>query len=153
MATYTEREPTKDLVAGLISDAKDLAAGHLGHMRGEIKDEFKNLKLVMWRIAGGVSVLAVAAVLVGHALALALAALGLPLWVSYAAAAIVLLALGGAILEFLPHVDKDSDLIPEQSLAEARDDIKRVSQSFRSNSARARSLPPTPSPTPARSPR
>ena len=131
MATYIEREPTKDLVAGLISDAKELAAGHLGHMRGEIKDEFHNLKLVMWRIAGAVGVLAVAAVLVGHALALALAALGLPLWVSYAVAAIVLLALGGAILEFMPHAGKDSDLIPEQSLAEARDDLKRVSKAIR----------------------
>jgi putative superfamily III holin-X len=131
MATYIEREPTKDLVTGLISDAKELAAGHLGHMRGEIKDEFKNLKLVMWRIAGAVGVLAVAAVLVGHALALALAALGLPVWVSYGVAAIVLLALGGAILELMPHADKDSDLVPEQSLAEARDDLARVSKAIR----------------------
>lgn len=131
MATYIEREPTKDLVAGLISDAKDLAGGHLGHMRDEIKGEFKNLKLVMWRIAGAVSVLAVAAVLVGHALALALAVLGLPMWVSHAAAAVVLLALGAASLELLPHVGKDSDLIPEQSLGEARDDLARVSKAIR----------------------
>jgi len=131
MGTYIEREPTKDLVAGLISDAKQLAAGHLGHMHGEIKDEFKNLKLVMWRIAAAVSVLAVAAVLVGHALALALAALGIPLWVSYAVAAVVLLALGGAIVELMPHDKKDSDLIPEQSLAEARRDLAEVSRAIR----------------------
>jgi hypothetical protein len=131
MATYIEREPTKDLVAGLISDAKELAVGHLGHMRGEMKDEFKNLKLMMWRIAAAVSVLAVAAVLVGHGLALALAALGLPLWVSYVVAAVVLLALGGAIVEFLPHDKKDSDLIPEQSLAEARRDFAEVSRAIR----------------------
>ena len=130
MATSIEREPTKDLVAHLISDAKNLATGHLGHMRGEIKDEFKNLKTAMLRIAAAVGVLAVAAVLVGHALALALAALGLPVWVSYGVAAVVLLALGGALLELLPHDKKDADLVPEESIASARRDFHEVSQAL-----------------------
>lgn len=131
MADLIEREPTRDLVAGLISDARHLAAGHLGLMRGEFKDEFNNLKRVMTRIAAAVGVLAVAAVLAGHALAQGLAALGMPLWAGYLVATVVLLAVGGALLQLLPVDRKDSDLYPEESIANARRDLHEISQALR----------------------
>lgn len=121
-----EREPTKDLFAGLISDAKELAAGHLTRMQAEIKDEFGNLKKMMIKIAASVGLAVLGGILFGHFLASGLVALGLPWWAGYGITAVVLVAIGFVILKTLPSNTKDADLFPEESMRKLKRDVKVV---------------------------
>jgi Putative Actinobacterial Holin-X, holin superfamily III len=126
-----ENEPTKDLVTGLLADAKELAAGHLGRMRDEIGDELSNLKAYMLRIAVAVGIVVVGAVLVGLTLATGLAALGLPLWAGHAIAAVIMFVIGILALKRLPGSKQDMDLVPEQSATALADDIADVAHAVR----------------------
>jgi hypothetical protein len=131
MANEMAHEPTKDLVTGLLADAKDLATGHLGRMQHEISGEFKNLKSVMTKIAISVGAGVVGAILVGQFLAYVLVALGLPIWASYGIAAVVLIAVGFIALKLLPSDMKDADLVPEESIAKMKHDLRDVSHAVR----------------------
>ena len=135
MGTYVkpdvQHEGTKDLVAGLLTDAKELAAGQMGRMQGEIKDEFKNLRAMMVKIAASVGLLVLAGVLLGHTLAAALVALGLPWWAGYGLAAVILIAIGFVILKMLPDDKVNADLVPEESIAKMKHDIRDIRQAVR----------------------
>jgi len=134
MATQTPtrediaHEPTKALMTHLLADAKDLAVGHLARMQGEITDELKNLKAYMLSVAVAVGVVTVGAVLVGHTLALGLAALGPPPWVSYAIVAVLLIGTGVLIVKRLPRTMQDADLIPEETFANMKEDLRQLGQ-------------------------
>jgi hypothetical protein len=125
-----ERVGTKDLVTGLLSDAKDLASGQVERMRDEFKDEFKNLRTMMMRIAASVGVLVLAGVLVGHTLAAALVALGLPWWAGYGITALLLTAIGVVLLKRLPNDRVNSDLVPEESISKLKHDFKDIRQAM-----------------------
>jgi hypothetical protein len=135
MGTYTKdeigREPTKELFSHLIADAKELAVGHLGRMQGEFRDELKNLRSYMLKVAIAVAVVVVAAVLLGHTLGLALTALGMPAWVGYGIAALLLAGTGVVILKRLPGDKKDMDLVPEESMHKLSSDLRSVSHAVR----------------------
>ena len=135
MGTYikpdVKHEGTKDLVAGLLSDAKELAAGQVGRMQGEIKDEFKNLRSMMMKIAASVGLLVLAGVLVGHTLAAALVALGLPWWGGYGLAALILTVIGVVILKRLPDDRVNADLVPEESIAKMKHDVQDIREAVR----------------------
>lgn len=132
MANEIKSEPTKDLVAGLLSDAKDLATGHVGRMQHEISDEFKNLKTVMLRIAVGVGAGVVGSILLGHTLAAVLIALGLPAWAGYGIAAVMLITVGYLLVRHLSTEKGKSDLVPEESIAKLKRDMQQVSHAVRS---------------------
>lgn len=129
MATTREdvsKASTPELFSGLISDAKELAIGHLGKMRGEIGDEFKQLKNFLAKIAITVGVVVVGSILIGHALAIGIAALGVPAWGSYLIAAVVMFGVGFAILKRLPGDKTNMDLVPESALADLGRDLKDI---------------------------
>ncbi len=127
MANVISSEPTKDLVTGLLADVKDLATGHLGRMQHEIGDEFKNLKALMVKVAIAVGAGVVGAILVGHTLALVLIALGLPAWAGYGIAAAIMIGIGVVILKRLPSDKTNADLVPEESIAKVKRDLRDVS--------------------------
>jgi len=134
MATQTptradiEHEPTKILMSHLLADAKDVAVGHLVRMQGEITDELENLKAYTLSVAVAVGVVTVGAVLAGHTLALGLAALGPPPWVSYAIAAVLLIGAGAVIVKRLPRTMQDADLVPEETFANMKEDLRQLGQ-------------------------
>jgi hypothetical protein len=119
---------TPSLFAAVIDDARDLAIGHLERMQRETAGELKNLKHAIARIAVALGVVIVGAVLGGHALALALVALGLPAWVSYAIAAVLGVGGGALLVSRLPKDSTDLDLVPEESIALLRRDVERVKE-------------------------
>jgi hypothetical protein len=117
---------TPELFSGLIADAKELAVGHLGKMRGEIGDEFQQLKGFLAKIAVTVGVVVVGSVLIGHALALGIAALGVPQWASYLLAAVLSFGVGFVLLKRLPGDKHDMDLVPESALASLGRDLSQI---------------------------
>ncbi|MGN6111303.1 MAG: phage holin family protein [Kofleriaceae bacterium] len=122
---------TSSLFAGLISDARDLAIGHLDRMRSEIGDEFANLKGFLARLAIAIGVLVVSAALLGIALASGLIALGLPAWVAYAIVGVIA-GIVGYVLVKRPGANKqDVDLIPESAIAGLRRDLADVHEAAR----------------------
>lgn len=134
MATHgnvpdVSKASTPELLAGMISDAKELAVGHLGHMRGEIGDEFKQLKGFLAKIAISVGVVVVGSILLGHALALGLAALGLPDWAGYLIGAVIAFGVGAIILKRMPADKHDMDLVPEGALKSLARDFKDIKRS------------------------
>jgi hypothetical protein len=126
-----ERVGTKDLVTGLLSDAKELASGQAERMRDEVKDELRNLRHTMMRVAAMVGVMVLAGVLLGHTLAAALVALGLPWWAGYGITALILSAIGLVLLKRLPKDRVNSDLVPEESIEKLRHDFKDIRRSVR----------------------
>lgn len=122
---------TKDLVTGLLSDAKELASGQADRMREEFKDELKNLRHTMMRIAAMVGVLVLAGVLLGHTLAAALVAFGLPWWAGYGITALILTVIGLVLIKRLPSDRVDSDLVPEESIAKLKGDFKDIRRAMR----------------------
>jgi hypothetical protein len=126
-----ERVGTKDLVTGLLSDAKELASGELGRMRAEFKDELGNLRATMMRIAASVGLFVLAGVLVGHTLAAALVALGVPWWAGYGLAALIVSGIGFLLLKRLPDDRTNSDLVPEESIGKLVDDVKDIRDAVR----------------------
>ena len=117
---------TPELFAGLISDAKELAIGHLGRMRGEIGDEFVQLKLFLAKVAITVGVVVVGSVLLGHALAAGIVALGVPWWAGYLIAAVISFVVGGAMLKRMPGDKKNMDLVPEGAFADLTKDLSDI---------------------------
>ena len=117
---------TPELFTGLISDAKELAIGHLGKMRSEIGDEFQQLKHFLAKIAIMVGVVVVGSVLLGHGLAIGIAALGVPHWLAYLVAAGLSFGAGFLFLKRLPGDKKDMDLVPESAFADLTRDLKDI---------------------------
>ena len=131
MAREVENEPTKSLVSGLLASVKDLASGELGRARIEIKDELGGLKAYMLRVAIAVGVGVLGAVLLAHTIALILAAIGVPMWLSYALASAMMIGTGAVILKRLPKGTKDIDLYPEESVGKIQADLRQVAHAAR----------------------
>lgn len=128
---------TPELFSGLIDNAKELAVGHLGKMRGEINDEFKQLKLFLAKIAVTVGVVVVGSILFGHAAATGIAALGVPTWAGYLIAAVVSFAIGFVILKRLPGDKTNMDLVPESTLKDFKHDLKQIRRAGENGAAAA----------------
>ena len=126
-----ENERTKDLVTGLLSDAKDLAVGELGRMKSEITDELKNLKRYMLEVGIAVGVVVVGAVLIGHAVAVGLVALGVPAWLAYVLAAVIMIGVGVIILKTRHVKRSDIDLVPEESMHRLERDLRQMRDAVR----------------------
>lgn len=133
MGTFT-REPdvknatTPSLFAAVIDDARELAIGHLERMQRETASELGNLKRAIARTAVAVGIMIVGAVLVFHAIAYGLAALGLPIWAGYAITALVAIVGGVILIKSWPADNTDLDLVPEESIASLKRDMQRVKE-------------------------
>lgn len=116
-----------ELISGLVGDLKEIGAGHATKAREEIKDEFRGLKqfLVKTAIAVGLGVLG--AILLSHAFALGLDALGLPAWAAYLISAMLFVGVGVLVLKRMPTTNKkDIDLIPESAFADMKRDAVAI---------------------------
>lgn len=120
-----------ELLGGVITDAKDLVVAHGERIKLEMRDELRGLKATIKLVGVAVAAVAVAASLAAHALALGLAALtGLPAWAAYAIVAVVAIIAGAIVLSRRPPTEQ-IDLIPENSLEDAKRDAKRLAEAVR----------------------
>ena len=119
------------LISGLVGDVKDMAAGHATKMRGEVKDELKGLKQYLVKVIAGVGVAVLGAILLAHAFALGLDALGLPQWVAYLLAAAMAIVGGLILLKRLPGDNKDIDLVPETAIRDLKRDVRELKEDIK----------------------
>ncbi len=129
MATRTNvsQASTPELFAGALADVKEIAVGHLGHMKDEIGAELRELKIYLARTMLAVGMIVIAAVLFGETLAHVLAwALHIPMWAGYLLA--TAMAVVGAYLVHrkLPASKQNIDLVPEQALKALKRDVQDV---------------------------
>jgi hypothetical protein len=118
-----DRESTIELIGGLVSDAKDLAAAHVEGLRLEVKQELADLKTATAYAAAAAAVFAVAALLAAFSLVQALwLYTSLPSWAAYLIIA-ALFAVGGVILvQIRARKPRDIDLVPESELSNLKRD-------------------------------
>lgn len=128
MATRPEvqQSSTPELFAGVLSDAKELAIGHIGRVRGEIGDELKELKQYLARVVIAAGVMVVASLLAGETIALALVALGLPGWAGFLLATVIAVVAGVVLVKRMPNSKKDMDLVPEESMSDLKADLAQI---------------------------
>lgn len=112
-----------ELIAGLVGDAKDIATGHASKARDEIKAEFTGLKQYLMSVLVAVGLGILASILLSHAFALGLEAVGVPPWASYLIAAAVFVGVGIVLIKRMPANKDNIDLIPESSIAGFKKDM------------------------------
>ncbi|HWO19213.1 MAG TPA: phage holin family protein [Kofleriaceae bacterium] len=127
-----QKATTPALFAAVLDDARELAIGHLERMQRETKGELGNLKRAIARIAMGVGIVIVGAILTGHALAAVMIALGLAPWAAYVITAALAVVGGVFLLKQWPEDSTDMDLVPEESLAALKRDLQRVKEAAQS---------------------
>ena len=121
-----------DLLGGLITDAKDLVVAHGERMKLEVRDELGSLKDWIKLVGIAVAAVAVAGILAGHAIALAVtAATGLPVWAGYSIVAVVAVLAGYLVFKRRP-ASHEIDLLPEKSLRAAKRDASMLADVVKS---------------------
>jgi hypothetical protein len=115
-----------ELISGVLGDAKDIAAGHASKARDEVKDEFSNLKAYLMKVMVAVGLGIMGAILLSHAFALGLDALGVPQWAAYLIAAVIFVGIGAILVKRMPANKKDIDLVPESALAGLKRDAQNI---------------------------
>ena len=124
-------QPTSSLMAGLLGDVKELAAGHLNRTRHEMGEEMTELKLTLMRVSIAVGVVSVGSILLGHAIVAGLVAAGLPSWASYLLVSLVGIGVAVFLLVKWKPSREAVDLIPEESLERMKEDVQEISASAR----------------------
>ena len=122
---------TPSLMAGVLSDVKKLATGHLEHTRREMGEEMTELKLTLMRATIAVGVLSVGSVMLGHAIVAGLVALGMPAWSGYLLVAAIGMSVGFYLLAHWKPNSSEVDLIPEGSFDKLKDDIQDIGAAAR----------------------
>jgi hypothetical protein len=115
-----------ELIAGVVGDAKDMAAGHASKARDEIKEEFTGLKQYLLMVLAGIGLGILGGILLSHAFALGLEALGVPLWASYLIAAVIFVGIGVVLIKRLPANKDHIDLFPENAFADMKRDVGNI---------------------------
>ena len=115
-----------ELLSGLVGDAKEIASGHASKMRAEVKDELHELKHFLMKVSIAVGIGVLGAILLAHAFALVLDAIGFPQWLAYLISAVVWIGVGILILKSLPSSKQDMDLYPERAVADLKRDLRAI---------------------------
>lgn len=117
-------ESTTDLVGGLLTDAKDLAAAHADQLKLEFRNEVRSLTDTIKLTGVAIAAVVLAGLLLGQAAALGLAvATGLPPWATFGLVGLVV-AIGG----YLIYRSRPAgvDLVPSQAISSLKRDVERV---------------------------
>jgi len=130
-----------ELIAGVVGDAKDIAAGHATKARDEIKEEFSGLKQYLMMVLVGIGLGILGAILLSHAFALGLEALGVPLWASYLIAAVIFVTAGIVLMKRLPANKEKIDLFPEDAIAGLKRDVATITDDVKDEVKDATSKP------------
>ncbi len=118
-------ESTTDLVVGLLTDAKDLAAAHADQLKLEFRTEVRSLMETIKLTGVAIAAVVLAGLLLGQAAALGLsAATGLPAWASFAAVGAL-----AAVAGYLTYRSRPAavDLVPSAAISSLKRDVERVS--------------------------
>lgn len=87
-------EPPAQLISGVISDARDLAIAEVDKLKAEAVTQIKNVGEEIKIVSVGALILTAAAIMLGTALSLGVAELGVPPWASFGAIALVFAVTG-----------------------------------------------------------
>ena len=84
---HREEQPV-ELISGVLSDARDLAMAEVDKLKAEAVTQVKTVGEEVKIISVGALILAVAAIMLGTAVSLGVAALGVPPWAAFGIIAI-----------------------------------------------------------------
>jgi hypothetical protein len=125
-----------ELIAGVVGDAKEMAAGHATKARDEIKEEFSGLKQYLMMVLVGIGLGILGGILLSHAFALGLEALGVSLWLAYLIAAVIFVGIGVLLMKRLPANKANIDLFPENAIADMKRDVATISDDVKDEASR-----------------
>jgi hypothetical protein len=94
-----EHQDQAGLISGVLSDARDLAVAEVDKLKAEAITKAKDVGEEIRFASIALMILTVAAILLGVALALAVTALGVPAWLSFALVAIACGVVGVVFLK------------------------------------------------------
>ena len=114
------------LISGLVGDLKEIGAGHATKARDEVKEEFSNLKNYLMKVMVAVGLGTMGAILLSHAFALGLDAVGVPQWAAYLIAAVIFVGIGAILIKRMGASKKSMDLVPENALADLKRDVSNI---------------------------
>jgi len=103
-----ERQEPDGLISGVLHDARDLAVAEVDKLKAEAIIKAKDVGQEIRLASIGLLILTVAAILLGVAISLALAAAGLPAWLAFAIVAVACAIVGIVFLKryVLDNADK-----------------------------------------------
>lgn len=87
-------EPPAELISGVISDARDLAMAEVDKLKAEAVTQVKAVGEEIKIVSVGALILTAAAIMLGTALSLGVAELGVPPWASFGVIAVVFAVTG-----------------------------------------------------------
>ncbi|MEZ4365220.1 MAG: phage holin family protein [Kofleriaceae bacterium] len=120
---------TATLLAGVVTDARELARIHVDQMREEIKGEISALGDYLRARATVLAASIVGLILLGQAGALGLAAaLVWPPWAGYAAIGVGVMIVAAVLRRASRVRSEDVDLIPERTMGQAVRDAQDVAE-------------------------
>jgi hypothetical protein len=82
-------EQPAELISGVISDARDLALAEVDKLKAEAVTQVKTVGEEVKIVSVGALIMTVAAIMLGTAISLAIASLGLPPWAGFGIVAVV----------------------------------------------------------------
>jgi hypothetical protein len=82
-------EQPAELISGVISDARDLAMAEVDKLKAEAVTQVKSVGEEVKIVSVGALILTVAAIMLGTAISLGVAALGVPPWAGFGIVAVV----------------------------------------------------------------
>jgi hypothetical protein len=86
---HHRNEQPAELISGVISDARDLAMAEVDKLKAEAVTQVKTVGEEVKIVSVGALIMTVAAIMLGIAISLAIAALGLPSWAGFGIVAAV----------------------------------------------------------------